>query len=301
MSKIQAELTVCDALFEFAENLFSQDSRINEFLEMNAIYEVIKEVTTYVNNSSGSNLLLALKEAEKSHEKNDNYSHAVRTTIYSIVIGKYTKLARHKLIELGVSALLHDVGKILLPQKIIDNPTPPTEEELATLNKHPLLGYKLLDICNFPPGIREAVSEHHEREDGTGFPQQLTGDKISPYGKVLGLACSYESITTGRKKQEALDPHSGILSILKNKKKYDNNIVMALVNSLSIFPIGMFVLLSDGTKGKVVDTDQLDPRYPIVQLLEKKTFEGKEIIRHTFSGGLQVVRPLRKDEYKEFM
>ncbi|MDR1250117.1 MAG: HD-GYP domain-containing protein, partial [Treponema sp.] len=90
----------------------------------------------------------------------------------------------------------------------------------------------------------------------------------------------------------------GMVDLLKNEgKQYDDTVIRALVFSLSIYPIGLYVLLSNGKKGQVVDVDPENPRYPLVQVLGVLTPEGKAKIQETSQGGVHIVRPLVRDEW----
>jgi len=142
-----------------------------------------------------------------------------------------------------------------------------------------------------------AALEHHERENGSGYPRKLTGDKISLYAKIIAVACSYEALSTKRPYKEAKDGYTGMLELLKNEgKKYDDVVVRALVYSLSLYPIGLYVLLSDGNKGQVVDADAERPQFPVVQVLGELTPDGKDRVVPTSKEGLHIVRPLRREE-----
>ena len=285
----------CASLFGFTKFIYNKDINIEERLNINSIYEWVKEIFINVRYDH-SNLLLDLHNTDHVMDKNYIYSHTMRTTIITIIIGKYLKIPTHKLIEMGAAALLHDIGMLSIPQELYLSSRPLTRSEKKIINMHTVYGYKLLDSYGFSKPIKLAVLEHHEREDGTGYPLKLKKEKISLYGKIIGLACSYEAISADRIYKESVDLHAGIIEILKNKGKFYDVAIQALVNSLSIYPIGMYVLLSDDTKGMVVDANSYDPRYPIVQLLDEKTFDGKNIVRHTFSDGLHIVRPLKNEE-----
>jgi HD-GYP domain-containing protein (c-di-GMP phosphodiesterase class II) len=142
-----------------------------------------------------------------------------------------------------------------------------------------------------------AALEHHERENGGGYPRKLTGDKISLYAKIIAVACSYEAQTNTRPHRAAKDGFSGMVDLLKNEgKQYDDTVIRALVFSLSIYPIGLYVLLSNGKKGQVVDVNPENPRYPIVQLLGVLTPDGKTKTLETSQNGVHIVRPLVRDE-----
>jgi HD-GYP domain-containing protein (c-di-GMP phosphodiesterase class II) len=230
---------------------------------------------------------------------NDNYlaSHAVKSTIIAIIIGSYLKLPSHRLIELGVAAALHEVGMIKLPPQIYLSKRALQPQERKAILTHPVLSYNLLKSFDFPVTITVAALEHHERENASGYPQRLTGDKISLYAKIIAVACSYEALSSQRPHKEAKDGYTSMLELLKNDgKQYDETVVRALVYSISIYPIGLYVLLSSGRKGQVVDVNPENPRYPIVQVFGELTPNGKNKTIETSQDGLNIVRPLTKEE-----
>ncbi|MCL2070372.1 MAG: HD-GYP domain-containing protein [Treponema sp.] len=269
---------------------------IRDELNFNKMAEIVKNACDIIKEDRRY-VLRAMKNTLSG--PNDNYlaSHSVKSTIISIIIGYYIKLPNHRLIELGVAALLHEIGMIKLPQKIYLSNRPLEAHEYKSILTHPVLGYSMLKAYNFPLTVTLAALEHHERENGTGYPRQLTGDKISLYAKVIAVACSYEALSAQRPHKEAKDGYTGMLELLRNEgKMYDDTIVRALVFSISIYPIGLYVLLSSGRKGQVVDVNPENPRFPIVQIFGELTPDGKNKVTETSPDGLHIVRPLNRDE-----
>ncbi|WP_371922095.1 HD-GYP domain-containing protein [Treponema sp. B152] len=141
--------------------------------------------------------------------------------------------------------------------------------------------------------------EHHERENGHGYPRGLTKEKISMYGKIIAVACSYEAATAPRPYKEAQDASSGIVEMIKNTNgQYDETILKALLYSLSFYPVGMYVYLSNGKIAKVIDVNPDDPRFPIVQIYGKTTPTGDPVIVQTKSNNVTIKRQLSKEELK---
>ncbi|MCL2044151.1 MAG: HD-GYP domain-containing protein [Treponema sp.] len=295
ISPIPEETELCGSLFEFTKYLFDKNIKIEERLVIQTIYDHIKRIVKNIRNGH-SNLLLALHESDNLGDANYLYAHTVRTTIIALIIGKYLKMPTHKLVELGISGLLHDIGMLSVPPELYLGSHPLSDDEKAIINHHPVYGYKILDTYNFPHAIKTAILQHHEREDGTGYPLKLDKTAISQCGKIIAVACSYEAITAQRNYRETGDLHEGILTIMKNKGKYYEAAVAALVNSLSVFPVGLYVLLSDGAKGKVININPYSPRFPVVHILNEKTSTGRIVTRQTSADGLYIVRPLKADE-----
>jgi HD-GYP domain-containing protein (c-di-GMP phosphodiesterase class II) len=214
-------------------------------------------------------------------------SHTVNSLILSVTMGSYLKFSEDQLTDLAVAALLHEAGMLHIPPDVYLTGNPLTREERRAIVTHPILGFNILKSLNFPQSIRLAVLEHHERENGSGYPQRLTGNKIHLYAKIIAVACSFEAITAVRPYKDARDSHSGILDLLKNEGgRYDETAIRALICSLSIYPIGSYVLLSDGRKAQVVDANPEEPRYPIVRIFGES---GNAPVK-TSPTGLRILR-----------
>jgi HD-GYP domain-containing protein (c-di-GMP phosphodiesterase class II) len=286
------------AFQQYVESLFTQIAVTGE-LEFKAVAEKVKNACDTIKENRRY-LLMVIENPDDSRQTGGrNYlaAHTVTSTIISIIIGSYLKLPSPRLIELGVAALLHEVGMLKLPPQIYLSKRALTPQERKAILTHPILSYKMLKSLGFPLVIGLASLEHHERENGEGYPQKLTGDRISLYAKIIAVACSYEALTNARPHRDAKDGHTGILDLLKNVgKQYDDTIVRALVYSLSLYPIGLYVLLSNGKKGQVVDVNPENPRFPIIQFLDEFTPDGRNKTVETSPGGLNIVRPLVRAE-----
>jgi HD-GYP domain-containing protein (c-di-GMP phosphodiesterase class II) len=283
------------SLRQYAETLFAQVT-FNRTLVFRTVVERMKNVCAFVQDNS--RFLLRIQQ-DTAPKNSPNYlaSHSARSTIIAIIIGRYLKLPAHRLIELGVAALLHEIGMTKLPREVYlrDRPLGPQEQEI--LYTHPEQGYQLLNSFNFPVVVSSAALEHHERENGSGYPRHLSGNKISLYSKIIAVACSYETLSSRRPHREAKDGYMTMLELLKNEgKQYDDTVVRALVYSLSIYPIGIHVLLSNGKKGQVIDVNTENPRYPVVRVFDETAPDGKPMAVKTSPGGLAIVRPLAEDE-----
>ncbi|MDR3192411.1 MAG: HD-GYP domain-containing protein [Treponema sp.] len=275
---------------------FFQQAAVSSEMDYNVAAEKIKSCLDIIR-EDGRYLLRIQKNTEP--EKNQNYliTHTVWSTIITLIIGIYLKLPNHRLIELGVSALFHEIGMIKLPPEIYLSDRPLNPLERRAILTHTLLGYSLLKSFKFPLSVCIGALEHHERENGSGYPRHLTADKISLYSKIIAVACSYEALSSHRPHREAKDGYTGMLELLKNEgNQYNETVVRALVYSLSIYPIGLYVLLSDGKRGQVVDVNPEKPRFPIVQILGEFTPDGLNRTLETSENGIRIERPLTREE-----
>jgi len=279
----------------YIENMFVKAS-VSSDLDHKVITDKIRNMVDYVKEDRRF-LMRVLKNIEPAPEKNYLATHSVRSTIIAIIIGTYLKMPNYRLIELGVAALMHEVGMLKLPSQIYLSQRPLSASEQKAIMTHPILGYGMLKSFDFPLPICLCALEHHERENGTGYPRRITSEKISLYSKIIAVACSYEALSSKRPHKEAKDGYTGMLELLKNEgKQYDETIVRALVLSLSIYPIGLYVLLSNGKKGQVVDVNPENPRFPVVQVFGEFTPDGKLKNMQTAPDVLTIVRPLSRTE-----
>jgi HD-GYP domain-containing protein (c-di-GMP phosphodiesterase class II) len=224
-------------------------------------------------------------------------NHSVRSTVLAIVLGGHLKLPPHRLIELGVASVLHEIGMVRLPPQLYMADRKLSEKEHKSITAHPILGYNILKDKQFPLSICLAALEHHERMNGSGYPRALSGDKISLYARIIAVACSYDAVTASRPYKEARESFVGMVDILKNEgRQYDDVVIKSLVYSLSVYPVGSFVLLTNAKIGQVIDVNPDNPRYPVVLILGSRTPDGKETIVQTSETGIRILKPVRREE-----
>jgi HD-GYP domain-containing protein (c-di-GMP phosphodiesterase class II) len=285
------------AYIAFIENLYSRFVTNSE-LKYNDLCEKIRQICELLTDNRRF-VLRGLSQVEP--HKNYLISHAVNTSVYSILLGSALKLALPRLIELGAAAVLHEIGMVKLPPSLFMTDKQLGPEEKRRITAHTILGFNVLKELQVPLPVQLASLEHHERMNGTGYPRAMNADQISLYAKVIAVACSYDAVTTKRPFRDARASHEGILDLLKNEgRQYDELIIRALVFTLSIFPIGSFVILSNAKKAVVVDTSPDNPKYPVVHILGASNPDGTEIKLRTSETGIRILRSMTKVEAAEF-
>ena len=208
--------------------------------------------------------------------ENYMYTHCVNSAILALAIGDLMKLPPHRMIELGVAAMLHDIGMLKLPDAVYLKDSALADKEFQMVRAHTTLGYRILKGFSVSEEIALGADEHHERFDGSGYPKGLVGDKISIYSRIIAVVCSYDAITSRRLFKPQKDAHTAIMELLKERnQKYDEKVVRSLIICVSAFPLGNAVLLSDEAIGRVVKTNPESPRFPFVQILIDK--EGNRV------------------------
>ena len=238
-----------------AQNVYNEYCRfVNQIFTH---YATHKELS-YVEISATVNILCSFLKENKNHflritpdmearQKDFLVNHSIRTTIISLAIGLQLHMPQSRLVELGVSCLVHEIGMLKIPPQMYMTDKKLTVSERILMSAHPILGYNIVKDANFPPSVQIGVLEHHERETGTGYPRHLTGGEITMNAKIIAVACSYEAITAPRHFKEARSTYEAMIELLKNEQHlYDDSVVRALLLTLSLYPLGSYVYLQNG-------------------------------------------------------
>lgn len=231
------------------------------------------KVKTAVNNTVDSilrnpdaSIWLTRLKAKDEHTA----QHSLNVTALSIVMGRGMGLSAKELEDLGVCAMLHDVGKTSLPAELINKPGPLTEEEWELMKKHPKFGRDILvSTQSVYSGAADVAYSHHERPDGKGYPRGLTDDSIPQYAKIVAIAEAYDTITSTQVYRDARSPSEALHILYKERgKQFDEELVIKFIDSVGIFPPGSIVELTNGEVGIVLSntTDKLKPR--VIVLLD---------------------------------
>ncbi|HHT06488.1 MAG TPA: HD-GYP domain-containing protein [Hydrogenispora sp.] len=192
----------------------------------------------------------------KNHD-NYYYHHSVNVCIISTLIAKEMGLARDKVKDLSTGALLHDLGMVCVDPRILELPRKLTEEEMVAVREHTNFGFQLLrserDLSIL---VAHTAYQHHERMDGSGYPKGLVGDKIHLFGKIVAVADSYETMTSGRVYRKAMWSHEAIRQLRESApEKYDPEVVAAMERSIASYPVGSVVVLNTHEEAVVVDVN----------------------------------------------
>ncbi|MBN2353847.1 MAG: HD-GYP domain-containing protein [Spirochaetales bacterium] len=283
-------------LLTFTKELFTDFLSKNE-LDVPLLTDKIKSTIEHV--KKHKDFILRFAEL-KFPTENYLYNHSVNTALLSLAIGNILKLAPHRLIELGIAALLHDIGMLRLPPALYMSEKPLDQSEKKNILAHTIAGYKSLRALSVPEPLALVSMEHHERLDGSGYPRALKGEQISLYSRIVAVACSFDGITAERPFKDSLDGHHGIIDLLKNNRnRYDENVLKALIFSISLYPVGTYVLLTNKAKGVVVKTNPQNPKCPVVKILVDKNgvqLAEPVLIQTSDQAGTSIFRVLEEGE-----
>lgn len=200
------------------------------------------------------------------------YYHTAGVVILSILIGVEMGLSEEQLFELGMSALLHDVGTIFVPKAILEKPGKLTPDEYAMIRSHTQKGFEYLRD-NFEISIEGCMGalQHHENYDGSGYPNSLKRDKISIYGRIISITDVYDALTSRRPFRRMLYP-AAAMDYMNNQAgvMFDPDILAVFQRVVPLYPSGTCVELDSGVRGIVIRNFPADPGRPRIRLINSK-------------------------------
>lgn len=196
------------------------------------------------------------------------YRHSINVSMINGLMGKWLKLPKKEIELLMLAGLVHDLGKVKIPQEILEAPRKLTKEEFLIIKKHPLYSYALLSGAdNFDDRVKLAARHHHEKMDGTGYPDQIKGNEISMFAKITAISDVYDAMVSSRSYKTAVNPFLILSQFAKNQfTGLDLPLSAIFVQNMPSNLLHKNVLMSNGTIGKIALILPNDLEHPIVNV-----------------------------------
>lgn len=245
-----------------------QSVRMGNGVDVETAKGLVSQLTdSIIQNESALVLLSQLKQ-------HDEYTvrHSLNVCILALLLGKHMDFTEQDLRVLGVGALLHDIGKMKLPDKILNKPGKLEWEEFELIKEHPDIGYRLLkQKSGLPWGALDVVRSHHERVDGSGYPRGLDSERIGMFPRITSVVDVYDAITTNRAYHDGISPHEALRQMYESHAgAFPEELLDRFIQCLSIFPIGSLVELDNGDIGVVMSVNHHKHLLPVVLLVLNK-------------------------------
>ncbi len=197
------------------------------------------------------------------------FNHSINVSVMMASFCKFQGMDAEKIRIYSTGALFHDLGKTRIPDEIILKPASYTEEETKLVKMHPQYGKEILSkLDNVHPEMLEVVYDHHERMDGSGYPNGLKGHDISLGGRMVSILDVYDALTSDRPHQKASSPTEVLKYLFESSpEKFDLELLQKFIQSIGIYPVGSLVRLTSGFLAVVVESARDNLLQPIVQLV----------------------------------
>jgi len=239
---------------------------INELILKNTtdiISDMLQETNALL--SKTRNPLHLLDMMQCLHGYDDmTYMHSINVALICHIIGSWINLSPADIDTLVTCGLLHDIGKLKIPVKIITKPGKLTEEEFELVRSHPQLGYDILSAKDLDERIKLAALQHHERINGSGYPNHLTASEIHQFSSIVAIADVYDAMTSNRAYRKGMCPFTVIATFEKEKELYDPGLLYLFMKRTIEAYINTEVLLSNNEQGKIVLINQNLLSRPVV-------------------------------------
>lgn len=206
------------------------------------------------------------------------YNHSVNVSLYSMLIANWLKMPEQMVKDCIKAGLLHDIGKASIPDKILNKKGKLTNQEFAVMKQHPTYGYHIAQKADgISDEILKAVLLHHEREDGTGYPIGVMGEKLNILTKIVAIADVYDALTSERVYKKRISPFETFQIIETTGLGYfDTMILLTFLRNIASYYIGANVLLSTGEQGTIVHVVPHNISRPIVCVSNRYIDTGKD-------------------------
>ncbi len=246
-------------------------SNLGLVLEQKQFGEIVDEIVDQLTD----NPELMVNMADIRSSDTYTFAHSVNVAVLALTTAiARGGFSRKQLNQIGSGSLLHDLGKIKIPLEILNKKGPLTREEFARVQEHPEDGYDIVSrqgiLDTNSSGI---ILQHHERNDGNGYPQHLQEGEISSLAKMVAIADVYDALTSDRPYRKGFPPHRALELMETMGDIFDNDMLQALLCHIAAYPVGTFAELSSGEVGIVVKNRAGFPRHPKVRIF----FTGKDL------------------------
>ena len=253
---------------------FFNDMRLGKSVETADAKAVVSELVSTI--SENANTALWLTNLRQKHEA--TASHCLNVSILAIAFARHLGYSHEQLEDVGMGALLHDLGIARVPEAILNKPGNLNEDEFEIVKKHPRDGFHVLKITRkIPERALDIVLHHHERVDGNGYPDGLKDDEIHESVRIVGIADMYDSMTTERVYRKAMTPQDALTSMHKRAEAdFGKRLVEEFIKCVGIYPIGSLVLLNSGALGVVMSSNPDARLKPLILVVRDP--DGRELM-----------------------
>jgi len=245
-----------------------EDARLGKQIEIEQLNPVVEGLVRSVFNNQNALLgMVRIREMDKY-----TFEHSVSVAVLLTSFCKALGMSHEIIHQVGIGGLLHDIGKTKVPLAILNKPGRLDEDEFTIMRRHVNYSQDILETAKEVSEISSGIIyEHHERYDGSGYPNAKSVDGISLYGKMAAIVDVYDALTSNRCYHQGKSPHWVLGKLIEwSKYHFQPDLVQQFIRCIGIYPVGTLVLLKSGRLGMVVESNEKDLLKPVIKLVYDK-------------------------------
>lgn len=248
--ELERATKICRQAKQAVVSMF-EEVRMGNAVDVGGAKLLVEEISDSVSRNPGALISLARIKTADDY----TYMHSVAVCAMMVALAKQLGLDEAQTRSAGLAGLLHDLGKAVMPMDVLNKPGKLTDAEFTIMKSHPVEGHKmLLAGVNVDPIAMEVSLHHHEKMDGSGYPDRLAGDQISLWARMGAVCDVYDAITSNRPYKSGWDPAESLRKMAEwSNGHFDPKVFQAFVKSMGIYPVGSLVRLTSGRIGVVME------------------------------------------------
>ena len=260
--EVERAISICAKSKQAVSSMFNE-ARMGNALSADDALPIVEEISTSVMRNPGALIGLARLKNKDDY----TYMHSVAVCALMVSLGRQLGLDDEQIRQAGLAGLLHDVGKMMIPLDILNKPGKLTDAEFETVKSHPSEGHKmLLEGRGISAVALDVCLHHHEKIDGSGYPERLTDSQISLFAKMGAVCDVYDAVTSNRPYKNGWEPAESIRKMAEWKGHFDMAIFQAFVKNVGIYPIGSLVKMKSDRLGVIIEQTEKSLLTPIVKV-----------------------------------